>query len=108
MPEATIEKAVIDDAKEIYVDPVRIDLAFDERREWKDPYEMLGISPPETEEENAEGVPYKNIKILFTMNKYFKGGRRVTLTFNKLTGVGLVAYLFKPSAVSFIAAAGLL
>ena len=86
LPEATIIKAVIDDAKEIYVDPVRIDLAFDERREWKDPYEMLGISPPETEEENAEGVPYKNIKILFTMNKYYKGVRRVTLTFNKHTG----------------------
>ena len=86
LPEAAIVKAVIDDAKEIYVDPVRIDLAFDERREWKDPYEMLGISPPETEEENAEGVPYKNIKILFTMNKYYKGVRRVTLTFNKHTG----------------------
>lgn len=84
--EAAIVKAVIDDAKEIYVDPVRIDLAFDERREWKDPYEMLGISSPETEEENAEGVPYKNIKILFTMNKYYKGVRRVTLTFNKHTG----------------------
>lgn len=52
----------------------------------EDPYEMLGISPPETEEENAEGVPYKNIKILFTMNKYYKGVRRVTLTFNKHTG----------------------
>ena len=78
LPEAAIVKAVIDDAKEIYVDPVRIDLAFDERREWKDPYEMLGISPPETEEENAEGVPYKN--------KYYKGVRRVTLTFNKHTG----------------------
>ena len=86
LPEAAIVKAVIDDAKEIYVDPVRIDLAFDERREWKDPYEMLGISPPETEEENTEGVPYKNIKILFTMNKYYKGVRRVTLTFNKHTG----------------------
>lgn len=34
----------------------------------------------------AEGVPYKNIKILFTMNKYYKGVRRVTLTFNKHTG----------------------
>ena len=32
------------------------------------------------------GVPYKNIKILFTMNKYYKGVRRVTLTFNKHTG----------------------
>ena len=86
MPEATIVKAVIDDAKEIYVDPVWMDLVFDERREWKDPYEMLGISPPETEEENTEGMPYKNIKILFTMNKYDKGVRKVTLTFNKHTG----------------------
>ena len=86
LPEAAIVKAVIDDAKEIYVDPVWMDLVFDKRREWKDPYEMLGISPPETEKENTEGVPYKNIKILFTMNKYDKGVRRVTLTFNKHTG----------------------
>nr|WP_315314664.1 hypothetical protein [Treponema denticola] len=78
--EATIVKAIIDDAKEIYIEPVWIDLVFDKRREWKEPYEVLGISPPKTEQENMEGVQYKNIKILFEMNQYYKGVKRVTLT----------------------------
>jgi len=78
--EATIVKAIIDDAKEIYIEPVWIDLVFDKRREWKEPYEILGISPPKTEQENIEGVQYKNIKILFEMNQYYKGVKRVTLT----------------------------
>ena len=78
--EATIIKAIIDDAKEIYIEPVWIDLVFDKRREWKEPYEILGISPPKTEKENMEGVQYKNIKILFEMNQYYKGVKRVTLT----------------------------
>ena len=78
--EATIIKAIIDDAKEIYIEPVWIDLVFDKRREWKEPYEVLGISPPKTEQENMEGVQYKNIKILFEMNQYYKGVKRVTLT----------------------------
>ena len=78
--EATIIKAIIDDAKEIYIEPVWIDLVFDKRREWKEPYEILGIAPPKTEQENMEGVQYKNIKILFEMNQYYKGVKRVTLT----------------------------
>ena len=78
--EATIVRAIIDDANEIYIEPVWIDLVFDKRREWKEPYEILGISPPKTEEENIEGVQYKNIKILFEMNQYYKGVKRVTLT----------------------------
>lgn len=78
--EATIIKAIIDDAKEIYIELVWIDLVFDKRREWKEPYEILGISPPKTEQENIEGVQYKNIKILFEMNQYYKGVKRVTLT----------------------------
>ena len=78
--EATIVKAIIDDAKEIYIEPVWIDLVFDKRREWKDPYEILGVSPPKTEQENMEGVQYKNIKILFEMNQYYKEVKRVTLT----------------------------
>ena len=78
--EATIVRAIIDDAKEIYIEPVWIDLVFDKRREWKEPYEILGISPPKTEQENIEGVQYKNIKILFEMNQYYKGVKRVTLT----------------------------
>ena len=79
--EATIIKAIIDDAKEIYIEPVWIDLVFDKRREWKEPYEVLGISPPKTEKENMEGVQYKNIKILFEMNQYYKEVKRITLTF---------------------------
>ena len=79
--EATIIKAIIDDAKEIYVEPVWIDLVFDKRREWKAPYEILGVSPPKTEKENMEGVQYKNIKILFEMNQYYKEVKRITLTF---------------------------
>ena len=78
--EATLIKAIIDDAKEIYIEPVWIDLVFDKRREWKEPYETLGVAPPKTEKENMEGVQYKNIKILFEMNQYYKGVKRVTLT----------------------------
>lgn len=79
--EATIIKAIIDDAKEIYIEPVWIDLVFDKRREWKEPYEILGVAPPKTEKENMEGVQYKNIKILFEMNQYYKEVKRITLTF---------------------------
>ena len=79
--EATIIKAIIDDAKEIYIEPVWIDLVFDKRREWKEPYEILGVAPPKTEQENMEGVQYKNIKILFEMNQYYKEVKRITLTF---------------------------
>ncbi len=79
--EATIIKAIIDDAKEIYIEPVWIDLVFDKRREWKEPYEILGVSPPKTEQENMEGVQYKNIKILFEMNQYYREVKRITLTF---------------------------
>lgn len=79
--EATIVKAIIDDAKEIYIEPVWIDLVFDKRIEWKEPYEILGVSPPKTEQENMEGVQYKNIKILFEMNQYYKEVKRITLTF---------------------------
>lgn len=79
--ETTIIKAIIDDAKEIYIEPVWIDLVFDKRREWKEPYEILGVAPPKTEKENMEGVQYKNIKILFEMNQYYKEVKRITLTF---------------------------
>ena len=79
--EATIVKAIIDDAKEVYIEPVWIDLVFDKRREWKEPYEILGVAPPKTEKENMEGVQYKNIKILFEMNQYYKEVKRITLIF---------------------------
>lgn len=85
LPEATIVKAVIEGAKEIFIDPVWVDLEFDERREWKDPYEMLSISSPQIEQENTEGVSYKNFKVLFEMNKYYKGVGKVILTADELT-----------------------
>ena len=62
--DATIIKAVIDGSEDIYIDPVWIELVFDKRREWKDPYEMLGVSPPKTEKENIEGVQYKNLSLI--------------------------------------------
>lgn len=83
LDEATIVKAIIDDAKEVYIEPVWIDLVFDKRREWKDPYEMLGVASPKTEKENTEGVQYKNIKILFEMNQYYEGIKRVTLALSE-------------------------
>ena len=42
---------------------------------------MLGISSPKTEKEKIEGVQYKNIKVLFEMNEYYKGVKKVTLIF---------------------------
>ena len=79
--EATIVKAVIDSAKDLFVDTEWIELEYDKRREWKEPYEVLGISSPKTEKEKIEGVQYKNIKVLFEMNEYYKGVKKVTLIF---------------------------
>lgn len=81
--DATIVKATIDGGKNIFIDPKWIDLIDDQRREWKDPYEVLKISPPRTEEEKSEGVRYKNIKILFVKKKYFNDIGRVVLTYQK-------------------------
>lgn len=78
--DATIVKAVASSST-ISFNSICIDLEFDERREWIDPYEAMGISPPRTEEERTEGVPYKNIKILFEKYKYYEGAKTVTLTF---------------------------
>ena len=79
--EAIIIKVVIDGAKELSIDTKLIELDYDKRREWEDPYEILEIFPPKTEKEKIEGVQYKNIKVLFEMNEYYKGVKRVTLTF---------------------------
>lgn len=81
--DATIVKAIIDGGKNIFIDPKWIDLIDDQRREWKDPYEVLKISPPRTEKEKSEGVRYKNIKILFVKKKYFNDIGRVVLTYQK-------------------------
>ncbi len=86
--DATIIKAVITGAKEIYIDPVWIDLEFNAENsatggEWIDPYDALGISPLKTK--NTEGVPYKNIKVLFEEydGKAWREIKRVTLTFQQ-------------------------
>lgn len=78
--EATIIKAAITGSKEIYIEPVWIELEFDKRREWIDPYKALKISSPKNKKELIEGVSYKNIKVLFEKNDYWEGIKRVTLT----------------------------
>lgn len=81
--DATIIKAVITHSKEFSLGGVCIDLEFDQRREWMDPYETLHISPPKNKKELTEGVSYKNIKVLFEENELWKGIKRVTLTFQE-------------------------
>ncbi len=88
--DATIIKAIITGAKEIYIDPVWIDLKFSAwdnatGRKWIDPYDALKILPPKTKTEKIEGTLYKNIKILFEEyhGKDWKEIRRVTLIFQQ-------------------------
>lgn len=81
--DATIVKAVITGSKGINIDTVWIELEFDKRREWIDPYEALKISSPKTNEEFTKGVPYKNIKVLFEKYEQWEGIKRVTLTLEK-------------------------
>lgn len=85
--DATIVKAVITGAEEVYIDPVWIDLEFNawdsaNGGKWIDPYKALKISPPKTEAEKTEGVPYKNIRVLFEIHsgKDWKEVGKVTLT----------------------------
>ena len=81
--DATLVKAVITGSDTLFVGDVSMDLQYDERREWIDPYKALKISSPKNEREAMEGVPYKNIKILFEEYEYWKGIERVTLTFQQ-------------------------
>lgn len=81
--DATIVKAVITGSKTIFIDTVFIDLEFDQRREWIDPYEALKISPPKTNEELKKGVSYKNIRVLFEKYESWEGIKRVTLALEK-------------------------
>lgn len=81
--DATIIKAVITHSKEFSLGEVYMDLEFDKRREWIDPYEALHISPPKNRKELTEGVSYKNAKVLFEENELWKGIKRVTLTFQE-------------------------
>ena len=81
--DSIVVKASIDGGKSIYIDPVFIELEYDKRREWIDPYEALGISSPKTEQERKEGVSYKNVKVLFEMNEYYIGVNKVILMFRE-------------------------
>lgn len=83
--DATIVKAIIHPGtgKNIYISPTWIELEDDPRREWVDPYKALGISPPKTEQEKKEGVPYKNAKVLFKMSEHDNRVKQVTLTFQE-------------------------
>lgn len=85
--DATIIKAVITGAEEIYIEPVWINLKFNAWDEatggkWIDPYDALKILPPKTEAEKSEGVPYKNIRVLFEeqAGEDWKEIKRVILT----------------------------
>lgn len=85
--DAAIIKAVITGAKEIYIEPVWIKLKFNAWEEatggkWIDPYDALKISHPKIEAEETEGVPYKNIRVLFEEHagKDWKEIKRVILT----------------------------
>ena len=85
--DATIIKAEIhpQTGTGIHISSAWIELEEDPRRgEWIDPYKVLGISPPKTEQEKKEGVPYKNAKVLFTMSEYYHNSvKQVTLTFQE-------------------------
>ncbi|MCR5076731.1 MAG: D-aminoacyl-tRNA deacylase [Prevotella sp.] len=78
---ATIVKAVVRNSEYIIIDGVGIDLKYDMRRQWVDPYRKLGIHQPRTEQEEAEGVAYKNIKILFEKTRYGRDIGSVVMTF---------------------------
>ena len=84
--DATIVKAEIhpQTGTGIHISSTWIELEEDPRRgEWVDPYKVLGISPPKTEQEKKEGVPYKNAKVLFTMSESYNSVKEVTLTFQE-------------------------
>ena len=84
--DATIVKAKIhpQTGTGIHISSTWIELEEDPRRgEGVDPYKVLGISPPKTEQEKIEGVPYKNAKVLFTMSESYNSVKEVTLTFQE-------------------------
>lgn len=84
--DATIVKAEIhpQTGTGIHISSTWIELEEDPRRgEWVDPYKVLGISPPKTEQEKKEGVPYRNAKVLFTMSESYNSVNEVTLTFQE-------------------------
>ncbi|MBW9211833.1 MULTISPECIES: hypothetical protein [Terrabacteria group] len=78
--DAIIVKADITGSKTISIGSTSIELEFDKRREWIDPYKALKISPPKNSEERTKGVSYKNIRVRFEKYNYWEGVKKVTLT----------------------------
>ena len=75
-------KAVISDPASMYIGDVYFE--FDKRKELTaDLYDMLGIKRPSTSEEESDGVPYKNIRVLFKMKTYFKEIDSITLSYQE-------------------------
>ena len=79
--DATLYKMVISGSGKIFIKDKSIELVYDERREWTDPYKVLKISKPKTAQEKAEGVIYKNTRVLFVESKYTKDIYQVVVTF---------------------------
>lgn len=80
--DGTLMKAVISDPASMYIGDVYFE--FDKRKELTaDLYDMLGTKRPSTSEEESDGVPYKNIRVLFKMKVYFKEIDSVTLSYQE-------------------------
>lgn len=81
--DATLYKMVISNSDTIFIKDKSIELIYDERREWVDPYKALNISKPNSEQERTEGVTFKNIKVLFLESQSSKSIKTVIVTFNQ-------------------------
>ena len=81
--DATLYKMVISNSDTIFIKDKSIELIYDERREWVDPYKALDISKPNSEQERTEGVAFKNIKVLFSESQSSKSIKTVIVTFNQ-------------------------
>lgn len=81
--DATLYKMVISNSEAVFIKDKLIELYYDENNEWVDLYKALNISKPKTEQERTEGVPFKNIKVLFLESQSSKGIRTVIVTFNQ-------------------------
>lgn len=81
--DATLVNVTVDGGGKIFIDPKWIKLGYDDIKDWKDPYDQLKISPPRTEAEKAEGVSYKNTKILFVEKRYSKAISKVVFRYER-------------------------
>lgn len=79
--DATLYKMVVSGSDKIFIKDKSVELIYDERREWIDPYKAFNISKPKTAQEKADGVVYKNTRVLFMQSKYTKDVYQVVVTF---------------------------